>query len=489
MRTKPETPELELRVRRRSRARKAGSTRGLPPRLASVIEQVNLEELVLYDSNPRLHNDKQTEKLAYTIQTVGFVVPMIIDHRNVVIAGHGRYAAAKHLGLRVVPAIRVDYLTDAQVKAFRIADNRLGELSTWDEKKLTIELRELVVSLDDPEIIELTSFEVGEIDARIEVLDEVLPKAEEEIVEPPADGPSVSRVGDLWQLGAHRLICGSSLLEETYVRLLDAEKVRAVWSDPPYNVAVNGHVSGLGKHQHREFVQASGEMSEEEFTDFLARYLELTKAHSTPGALHYACMDAAHSFELLTAARRAGLSFKTTCTWAKTNGGMGSLYRQQTEFVHVFKHGGDEVPHINNVQLGKFGRYRTTLWSYAGVNTFRRGRMQELQSHPTCKPVPMVADAIKDCTDHGDSVLDAFCGSGTTILAAEKVQRVGYGIELDPGYVDVSVRRWEDLTGRYAVNVDTGLSFAETEAQRRRDRGHDPGSVSLPSEIPGIQPV
>ena len=176
---------------------------------------------------------------------------------------------------------------------------------------------------------------------------------------------------------------------------------------------------------------ASGEMQENQFIAFLVNYLILTKEHSVDGALHYSCMDAAHSFELFTAARKAGLSFKTTCTWAKTSAGMGSLYRQQTEFVHVFKNGGDDIAHINNVQLGKHGRTRTTLWSYRGVNSFGRGRMEELASHPTVKPWAMVADAIKDCTKHGQSVLDAFCGSGTTIIAAEKAGRVAYGIELD----------------------------------------------------------
>ena len=229
--------------------------------------------------------------------------------------------------------------------------------------------------------------------------------------------------------------------------------MRAVFSDPPYNVKVQGHISGLGKVQHREFAMASGEKSEAQFTAFLAQYLRHTKAHSIPGSLHYACMDAAHTLALLTAARQAELTFKTTCTWAKTNAGMGSLYRQQTEFVHVFKNGGDAVPHLNNVQLGKYGRYRTTLWTYAGVNTFRTGRLEDLGAHPTVKPWALVADAVKDCTRRGDAVLDAFCGSGTTLIAAEKTGRVGYGIELDPLYVDVAIRRWQALTGREAVHA------------------------------------
>jgi DNA modification methylase len=227
---------------------------------------------------------------------------------------------------------------------------------------------------------------------------------------------------------------------------------------------------------------ASGEMSEREFTGFLAAYLALAKAHSLPGSLHYVCMDAPHALELLTAARQAQLAFKTTCTWAKTNAGMGSLYRQQTEFVHVFKNGSDEVPHINNVQLGKYGRYRTTLWTYPGVNTFRKGRMEDLGAHPTVKPWALVADAIKDCTRPGESVLDCFCGSGTTLMAAEKARRIGYGIELDPAYVDVAIRRWQALTGKEAVHSDTGQTFAQMQAARAPDGMATPAESALSSD-------
>jgi DNA modification methylase len=209
-----------------------------------------------------------------------------------------------------------------------------------------------------------------------------------------------------------------------------------------------------------------------------------------PGALHYICMDAAHGYELLSAGRKAGLTFKTTCTWAKTNAGMGSLYRQQTEFVHVFKNGDDRTTHLNNVQLGRFGRNRTTLWTYAGVNTFRKGRMDDLVDHPTVKPWALVADAIKDCTRRGDGVLDAFCGSGTTLIAAEKTGRVGYGIELDPLYVDVAIRRWQTLTGEQAIHVGTGLTLTEL-ARRRAEAapteavGAAPSEASAPVESDG----
>jgi ParB-like chromosome segregation protein Spo0J len=452
---------------RRSQRSGIGTATEQTTHLASKVELLSIASLVPYAGNAREHSDRSIRKLAGTIKAVGFLVPVIVDVNDIIIAGHGRFAAAKQLGMATIPCIRVSHLTEAQIRAFRIADNRLAELSTWDDKALALELKELAAFELDPEILDLTAFEVGEIDFRIASLEAVEEKSD------PADevedvaGRAVTQLGDLWLLGKHRLYCGSSLDEASYHLLLEGNLVRAVWADAPYNVPVKGHVSGLGKTQHREFVMASGEMTEDEFTNsFLAPYFMLTKKHSMPGSLHYSCMDAAHTYELLTAARCAGLAFKTTCTWAKTNGAMGSLYRQQTEFVHVFKNGGNEVQHINNVQLGKYGRTRTTLWSYPGVNSFGRARTEELSSHPTVKPWAMVADAIKDCTKHGESVLDPFCGSGTTIVAAEKVGRIAFGIELDPLYIDVSIRRFEKAFRQSAVHAETGLTFREFEKQR-----------------------
>ncbi|MEQ9638128.1 MAG: DNA methyltransferase [Devosia marina] len=446
--------------------------------LASAIEQLPINSIKNYDRNPRVHDDRQITKLASTIRKAGFLVPIIVDASNEVVAGHGRLAAAIALGLNEVPGIRVSHLSPEVIKAYRLADNRLGELSHWDATALALEFKDLAAVELDLEILELTGFETAEIDLHIQSLDEDSGDAADELPE-LVPAAAVSQVGDLWQLGPHRLLCGSSLDEDSYRVLLDGEKVRAVWSDPPYNVPVHGHVSGKGRVKHREFAMASGEMSEGEFTGFLQSYLEQACEHSAPGALHYVCMDAAHAFELLSAARQTKLTFKTTCTWAKTNAGMGSLYRQQTEFVHVFKNGGDTIPHINNIQLGKYGRFRTTLWSYAGVNTFRKGRMDDLAAHPTVKPWALVADAIKDCTRVGESVLDCFCGSGTTLIAAEKSHRVGYGIELDPVYVDVAIRRWQSVSGKPAILAGTKQSFAQVEAAREAARSSVVGNAEV----------
>jgi DNA modification methylase len=441
--------------------------------LARVIEHVPITTPKPYGRDLREHSDQQVTKLAHVIRTVGFLVPILLDRNDRIIAGHARWLASKELGLATVPIIRADHLTDGQVKAFRIADNRMGELSRWNDRALALELKDLGAIEIDPEMLDLTGFEIGEIDVRIASLDDDQPD-EADAVPIPAPGPAVTRLGDLFLLGPHRLLCSSSLEEESYRQLLRDGVVQMVFSDPPYNVPIQGHVCGKGKIQHREFAMASGEMSEAEFTAFLTRYLTLCKNHSADGSLHYVCMDAAHGFEVLSAARQAELSFKTTCTWAKTNAGMGSLYRQQTEFIHVFKNDHHGAAHTNNVMLGKFGRHRTTLWTYAGVNTFRKGRLDDLGEHPTVKPWALVADAIKDCTRRGDHVLDAFCGSGTTIIAAEKCGRVGCGIEIDPTNVDGAVRRWQKLTGERAMHAETGLSFADLAAQRAAQTVHEP---------------
>jgi DNA modification methylase len=436
------------------------------PVSASVIEQIQLGALRPYEGNPRLHNDRQIQKLVALVRAVGFLVPIIIDENGIIIAGHGRYLAAKAIGLMTVPVIRASHLTPAQVKAFRLADNRIAELSETDPRALAYELKELgAFEIEDPDILELTAYETAEIDLAIEMLDEEGETDPADEVLAPEPGPPVTRLGDVIILGRHRLLCGSSLEEVSYQRLLGEVRARTVASDPPYNIKISGHVSGLGKVRHREFAMASGEMSEQEFIAFLARYFTLSRAYSIPGALHYSFIDAAHHFELLSAARQAGLSFKITCCWAKTNAGMGSFYRHQIEYCHIFKNGGAEVAHVNNILLGRH-RYRTTLWSYPGCNTFRKGRMEDLAAHPTIKPTALVADIIKDCSHRGDAILDAFCGSGTVILAAEKTGRIGYGIELDPIYCDLAIRRFEKLTGEKVIYEATGMTFDQMREAR-----------------------
>jgi DNA modification methylase len=283
------------------------------------------------------------------------------------------------------------------------------------------------------------------------------------------DGPPVSRPGDQWDLGHHRVVCGNALDAQAYVDLLGGAKAAAVFTDPPFNVRVNGHVSGKGLKKHREFPMASGEMTEDEFGRFLVDAFVLMIAHSAGCATFFACMDWRHMFEILGAIHGVGCEVLNVCAWVKTNGGMGSLYRSQHEFVFVFGRRG--AKRVNNVLLGKYGRNRTNVWNYPGMNSFvRRGRTRGLDHHPTAKPIAMVSDAMLDVTQRGDIILDPFCGSGTTILAAERTGRRGYGIELDPGHVDTTIARWERMTKQAAIHA-SGKTFDEIRAQRQCDGG------------------
>ena len=382
-------------------------------------------------------------------------MPILADRDGKVLAGHGRVQACRHLGWTEVPVIRLDHLTPEQARAFAIADNRLAENSTWDEAMLAGHFK-VLSALDLDFDMEATGFSVGEIDLKIQGLDEA-PEAADPEDELPPIGPPVAKFGDLWRLGPHKVICANSLDSETYKRLLGEDRAVMVFTDPPYNVPIDGHVSGKGKVHHREFAMASGEMSEPEFVAFLTQVCRLMAEASTDGALHYICMDWGHLFALMAAGRTTYDSLMNVCVWTKPNGGMGGLYRSAHEMVAVFKHG--SASHRNNVQLGRFGRNRTNVWSYPGANGFGRGEDADLTSqHPTPKPVAMIADAILDVTARRDLILDPFLGSGSTLMAAERVGRICRGVEMDPLYVDLTMRRWQRLTGLQARRED-GAAF------------------------------
>jgi DNA modification methylase len=404
-------------------------------------------------------------QLAHSIDAFGFVVPVLSDSGLNVIAGHGRIMAARQLGWTEVPTIRLEHLNDAQVKALRIADNRLGEISLWDDRLLAEQLKELSI-LDLDFNLEATGFEMAEIDLKIAGLSDNPPDDD------PADqlptnssSPVVTKPGDLWVLGAHRVHCGSALDAHAYTTLMQGQKATMVFSDPPFNVKIAGNVSGLGSITHREFLMASGEMSESEFAEFLTRACSLLADNSSSGSLHFICMDWRHMYELLAAGRQAYSELKNLCIWAKDNAGMGSLYRSQHELIFVFKAGRDA--HRNNIELGRFGRNRTNLWRYPGANTFARsnGEGNLLVLHPTVKPVAMIADAILDCTARNDIILDAFLGSGSSVIAAERTGRRCFGLELDRLYIDTVVRRWQAFSGGIARHAESGRSFNEHEME------------------------
>jgi DNA modification methylase len=422
---------------------------------------IALTDLFSWAQNPRQHSSTQIRAIAKRIAAFGFNAPILIDKDRNIVAGHGRYEASKLLGLMHVPVIFLDHLSDSQARAYMLADNKLTDRSTWDDKKVAIHLKELSELVLDFEI-EATGFEPPEIDLRIQSLDAPESDVHDEFDAPA--GPVASVPGDLWLLGSHRLYCGNALDPRAYELLLETEKAAAAFTDPPYNVKIDGHVSGSGAVKHREFAMASGEMTEVEFTDFLHQTLAHLNTHRVEGALLYSCIDWRHMQEMLSASRTADLNLLNLCVWAKVNGGMGSLYRSRHELIFVFRTG--KAPHLNNVQLGRFGRNRTNVWNYPGANAFaRKGQENRLELHPTVKPIALIADAILDCTKRNDIVLDPYIGSGTTILAAERTCRRGYGIELDPRYVDTAIDRWQRMTGRKATNPQ-GQVFAEVMLQR-----------------------
>jgi DNA modification methylase len=377
-----------------------------------------------------------------------------------VIAGHGRLLACQELGIDEVPTLCLDHLTPAQARAFRIADNKLTENATWDERLLGEQLRDLSLSGLDFSL-EITGFEMGEIDLLIHSLEDTPTVGSDpaDILPEVSAPPPVSKPGDLWLLGRHRVGCGNALDPEMFAALMGQQRAAMAFTDPPYNVPIEGHASGLGTIHHRPFPMAAGEMEPAEFTAFLLETCCNLTAFSTGGSLHYLCMDWRHLAELLAAAQEVYDEFKNLCVWVKDNAGMGSLYRSQHELVLVFKQ--RDGAHRNNVQLGQFGRNRSNVWRYPGANSFaRHGEEGNLLAlHPTVKPVAMIADAILDCSARGDIVLDAFLGSGTTVIAAERTGRRCCGLELDPGYVDTAIRRWQALTGDQARHAVTGCSF------------------------------
>lgn len=460
------SPGALVLPRRASRARPQTEA-PRAPRVRCVkggIEIRCIDSLEIPRSNARQHSRRQIRLLVRSIAEFGWLVPVLVDQEDTVLAGCGRLAAARLLGLERVPTLRVDHLTTAQRRAFAIADNRLAELSQWDETLLIRQLKRLS-SINVDIDFEATGFVTSDLD-RQESLVVADPAEPEVISELARDNPSVSILGDCWRLGPHRILCDSALDNDSYARLLGKQRAQMVVADPPYNVRVDGHVCGLGAIRHRPFEMASGEMSEEQYCAFLRTALEQAARCSVDGAIHYIFMDWRHVRELYAATTGVYRQQKNLCIWNKTNGGMGSFYRSKHELVFVFKVG--KAPHINNFGLGETGRYRTNVWDYPGVNTFRQGRLEELRLHPTVKPMLLIADAIRDCSRRGGIVLDPFLGSGTTLLAAEKTGRVCRGLELDPHYVDAAIGRWQAMTGKEAIHVDSGLSFAELASRRRR---------------------
>lgn len=432
--------------------------------IASKIVQRPIAGLIPRKDNPRTHNAKQLKTVVDSIRRFGFTNPILIGADGTLVAGHARLEAARKLGMTSVPTITLGHLTPAELKAYVIADNRTAELAGWDRQLLALNLIE-IEQLDPDFDLTLTGFD----DFAIELLQDVggtqQTPAERPCPEPDRRAPSVSKVGDLWIIGEHhRLICGDACERATYQQLLGKNRADLVVTDPPYNVPIQGHVSGLGKARHREFVAASGEMSREGFQRFMSAFMRELVRWSRSGSVHYIFMDWRHIADMLDAGEMHYAQLLNLVVWSKSNGGMGSFYRSQHELVAVFRNG--RRAHINNVALGSNGRYRTNVWEYPGANSFGAGRDNDLAMHPTVKPIALVADAIRDASNINDIVLDPFSGSGTTLFAAHETKRRAYLVELDPLYVDLILTRaaGHGLTVRHA---GTGQTFEDMATVRR----------------------
>jgi DNA modification methylase len=433
------------------------------PQRPQTIVWRRVSDLRPYARNARTHSKRQVAQIADSIRSFGFTNPVLVSGESEIIAGHGRVAAAKLLGLAEVPTLVLDHLSEAERRAYVLADNKLALNAGWDQELLATELQGLI---DLGFEVELTGFSIAETDAVLALaaqssvapLGAPVETSEDALPEPlPV---AVSRRGDLWQLGRHRLYCGDALEDASYARLLGNERVDLIFTDPPYNVPIQGHVSGLGKVRHREFAFASGEMSQDQFTAFLATSLGAMAARCRDGAIAFVCMDWRHMRELLAAGHAVFSELKNLCVWNKTNGGMGAFYRSKHELVFVWKVG--TAPHTNSFGLGDTGRYRTNVWDYAGISSLSATRADELEMHPTVKPVALIADAIRDCSRRGETVLDGFGGSGSTLIAAEMTGRVARLIEVDPGYCDTILRRFQAYTGKHPVLLETDSGPAPT---------------------------
>jgi DNA modification methylase len=458
-----------MRVRpKRTQARATNVLSELGDRLL----MISPDALKPYPRNARTHSKKQIGQIAASIRRFGFTNPVLIDDGNMMLAGHARVEAARQLGLKSVPCLRLSTLSPAEKRAYILIDNKHAQNAGWDDELLAGELEYLLMHAEEIEI-DLTGFSIAEVDQLLEVggTDQSAASAEDDRL-PQVEGDPVTRPGDVWILGRSRLICGDAREEETYRRLLSQsggglEQAEMVFTDPPYNVPISGHVTGNRRSRHREFAMASGEMSAGAFIAFLTSTFERLAAHTRDGSIHFICMDWRHLAEILAAGGAVYSELKNLIVWVKDNGGMGSFYRSRHELVFAFKNG--TGPHLNSFELGQNGRYRTNVWNYRGINSPTRESRDALATHPTVKPVAMVADALKDTSRPGGLVLDAFCGSGTILIAAQKTGRRARAGEIDPLYCDVAIRRWQAFAKDDAILADTGETFDEVAALRGRN--------------------
>lgn len=424
-------------------------------------ECISIDQLTPMPGAPRQHPKSQIQSLIKSFEAFGQVLPILIDGECRIISGHGQWEAAKRLGMTEVMVIRVEHLDEVRIKALMLALNRLGDLSKWDDEALNTILLDLH-NMDLEFDIEATGFNGIEIELRIEGLGGGMDDDDHVVV---GVGPAITRPSDVWQLGTHRLICGNALEQASWAMLMGDERASIIVTDAPYNVPIDGNVSGLGQYKHRDFAMAVGEMTSSEFTAFLQSAMALAHRWSAPGSVHYWCMDWRSVVEIGSAGNAVYERFLNMAVWAKNRPGMGSFYRSQHELIFVFAR--DGAPSRNNVQLGRFGRSRSNVWHYPSAASLARTAEEgnPLAMHPTVKPLALICDMLLDASVKGDIVADPFGGSGTTLIAAEKLGRTARLIELDPAYCDTIIRRWQRWTGEAAVRASDAAAFADLEAQ------------------------
>lgn len=420
-------------------------------------------DVIVPSRNVRELDPAHVRETASAVSLLGFSVPILIDHENNLVDGAVRLEAAKLLGLPRVPCIVVSHLSASERRLLRIAMNRLQEKGQWNLDNLKIELQELILE-DAP--IEITGFSLPEIDQVL--LDDEVDAVEQGPLAPEPDVQPVARVGDHFILGRHEIICGDATDPRVLERLMHEDQAQLLLTDEPYNVKIAGHVT---RGAHREFVMASGEMSDREFHVFNDAWMAACRSHLHDGALFGTFIDWRGYPTVHAAATALGLSPVNLVVWVKTNAGMGSQYRSQHELLPLFKIGA--APHVNNIELGKHGRWRSNTWTYPGASSMGSDARRGLQEHPTVKPVPMLEDALLDMTNRDDIVLDPFLGSGSTLIAAEKTRRCCRGVELDPRYVDVILRRYHEVAGEQGVLHDTGETFRNLVERRMQEREHE----------------
>jgi len=422
------------------------------------VEDVSIDLLKPHPNRARVHSRAQIRKIQLGIRAYGIMKPILVGPGMVIISGHAVVEAAKREGYKELPVICVADLTPDLLRAYMHADNRLAEDGEWNNDVLKIEFEHFIKIPDFD--LEVVGFELPEIDIALQQ-----PSTDGDPVDlvPPVTATAISKPGDLWILGRHHILCGDARDPSALALLCDGKQAAVVFCDPPYNVPIQGHVCGNGKSRHQEFAMAAGEMSVEEFTSFLITCLNNLARSSLASSVHFICMDWRHLGELLAAGREVYDAMLNLCIWEKDKPGLGSFYRSQHELIAVFK-AGKGTPR-NNVQLGRFGRNRSNVWHYPSASTTSRkpGEENVLSFHPTVKPVALIADALLDSSVRGEIVLDSFVGSGSTLLAAERVGRICYGMEYEGRYVDLAIRRWQRLTGEQARHAVTGETFDTNE--------------------------